>query len=192
LFFDENHCKLYTVTPDLAGKHLELLKEAISEISRVAVLTDSANPSNALWLGETKIALGALLITLQPLEVHNSHDLDAAFLAMKRERGALMVLRNTINVAHRGRRKAGYPQCIMHMDREFVDADGFMSYGPNHADLYRRAATYVDKILKGGKPADLPVEQPKKFEFIINLKTAKQIRLTIPQSVLYRADKIIK
>jgi putative tryptophan/tyrosine transport system substrate-binding protein len=181
---------------DLGGKQLELLKEAFPKVSRVAVLWDPANAGNALWLEEMKVAAGALRITLQPLEVRRPDDFKLAFSAIKRERaGAFSVLRNGLfniyrpqifDFAAKSRLPAMYPQS------DYVDAGGLMSYGTNVDDMYRRAATCVDKILKGAKPADLPVEQPMKFEFIVNLKTAKQIGLTIPPNVLARADKVIK
>ena len=187
---------LSNVGSDLGGKQLELLKEAFPKISRVAVLSDSAIPGNALWLGEMKVAAEAFRITLQPVDVHRPDDFERAFSAIKKEHAsALSVLRNGVNNNYRARivdfaAKSRLP--AMYPDREYVEVGGLMSYGPNFADLFRRAATYVDKILKGAKPADLPVEQPTKFEFAINLKTAKALNLTIPQSVLFRADKVIK
>jgi putative ABC transport system substrate-binding protein len=187
---------LSNVGSDLGGKQLELLKEASPKVSRVAVLSDSAIPGNALWLGAMKVAAPALRITLQPVDVHRPDDFERAFLVIKKEHAsALSVLRNGVNIFYRARivdfaAKSRLP--AMYPDREDVEAGGLMSYGPNFADLYRRAATYVDKILKGRKPADLPVEQPTKFEFIINLKAAKQIGLTIPPNVLARADKVIR
>ena len=187
---------LSNVGSDLGGKQLELLKEAFPKVSRVAVLSDSAIPGNALWLGEMKVAAEALRITLQPVDVHRPDDFERAFSAIKKEHAsALSALRNGVNNNYRARivdfaAKSRLP--AMYPDREYVEVGGLMSYGPNFADLFRRAATYLDKILKGVKPADLPVEQPTKFEFVINLKTAKALNLTIPQSVLFRADKVIK
>ena len=186
---------------ELGGKQLELLKEAFPRVSRVAVLWwNRTNPSgigqDALLLGEMKVAAGALRVTLQPLELRAVNDFEPAFSAIKKERAnALIALRNPLTATHRTRivdfaAKSRLP--AMYGDREFVEAGGLMSYGVNIADLWGRAATYVDKILKGTKPADLPVEQPTKFEFVINLKTAKQIGLTIPPNVLARADKVIK
>jgi putative ABC transport system substrate-binding protein len=184
---------------ELGGKQLELLKEAFPRVSRVAVLWWN-NPSgigqDALLLGEMKVAAGALRVTLQPLELRAVDDFEPTFSAIKGERAnALIVLRNPLTATHRTRivdfaAKSRLP--AMYGDREFVEAGGLMSYGVNIADLWGRAATYVDKILKGTKPADLPVEQPTKFEFVINLKTAKQIGLTIPPNVLARADRVIR
>ncbi len=186
---------------ELGGKQLELLKEAFPRVSRVAVLwRNRTNPSgigqDALLLGEMKIAAGILRVTLQPTELRRLDDFEPAFSAIKGERAnALIVLRNPLTATHRTRivdfaAKSRLP--AMYGDREFVDAGGLMSYGVNIADLWGRAAVYVDKILKGTKPADLPVEQPTKFEFVINLKAAKQIGLTIPPNVLARADRVIK
>jgi putative tryptophan/tyrosine transport system substrate-binding protein len=181
---------------ELSGKQLELLKEAFPKITRVAVLWDPANTANARLLGEMKVAGGGLRITLQPLEVNGPDDFQPAFSAIKKERAsALIVLRNVITYTYGTRivdltAKSKLP--AMYPDRVLVDTGGLMSYGPNFLDMFHRAATYVDKILKGAKPVDLPVEQPTKFEFIVNLKTAKQLGLTIPPNVLARADKVIK
>jgi putative tryptophan/tyrosine transport system substrate-binding protein len=186
---------------ELGGKDLELLKEAFPKVSRVAVLWwNQTNPSgidqDTLLLGDMKVAAGALRVTLQPLELRGLDDFEPAFSAIKGERAnALIVLRNPLTATHRTRivdfaAKSRLPS--MYGDKEFVDAGGLMSYGINIADLWGRAAVYVDKILKGAKPADLPVEQPTKFEFVINLKAAKQIGLTIPPNVLARADRVIK
>jgi putative ABC transport system substrate-binding protein len=186
---------------ELSGKQLELLKEAFPRVSRVGVLWENrTNPSgigeDALVLGEMKAAAGALRVTLQLLELRGVDDFEPAFSAIKAKRAnALMVIRTPLTTTHRtrivdfaarNRLPAIYP------DGEFVDAGGLMSYGVNVADMWGRAAVYVDKILKGTKPADLPVERPIKFEFIINLKAAKQIGLTIPPNVLVRADKVIR
>jgi putative ABC transport system substrate-binding protein len=186
---------------ELGGKQLELLKEAFPKVSLVAVLWwNQTNPSgigqDAFLLGEMKVAAGALRVTLQALELRSLDDFEPAFSAIKGERAnAVIVLRNPLTTTHRTRivdfaAKSRLP--AMYGDKEFVDAGGLMSYGVNIADLWGRAATYVDKILKGAKPADLPVEQPTKFELIINLKAAKQIGVTIPPNVLARADKVIK
>jgi putative ABC transport system substrate-binding protein len=178
---------------ELGGKQLELLKETFPRVSRVAVLWWK---QNALLLGDTKIAARALGVTLQPVELHGVDDFEPAFSAITGERAhALLVVRNPFTVTHRTRIanfavKSRLP--AMYGDREFIEAGGLMSYGVSIPDLWGRAAIYVDKILKGAKPADLPVEQPTKFEFIINLKTAKQIGLTIPPNVLARANRVIR
>ena len=184
------------LSPELSGKQLELLKEAFPKISRVAVLSETANTGNAASLGEMKVAAEALRVTLQRLEVRGPDDFEPAFSAIKRERAsALIVLRNNVIRAHLAQIvglaiKSELP--ALYPDSSFADAGGLMSYGPKPFEQLRRAATYVDKILKGVKPADLPVELPIKFELVINLKTAKQIGLTIPPNVLARADKVIK
>ena len=187
---------LSNVGSDLGGKRLELLKEAFPKVSRVAVLWDSANAGNAVWLAEMKVAAGPVRITLQPLDVHGADGFERAFSAIKKEHAdALSVLWNAPVNTNRARivdfaAKSKLP--AIYASNLFGDIGGLMSYGTNDADLWRRAATYVDKILKGAKPADLPVEQPTKFEFIVNLKAAKQIGLTIPPNVLAQADRIIK
>jgi len=179
---------------ELGGKQLELLKEAFPKISRVAVLwwTDP----NALMLEDMKLAAGASRVTLQPLELRSVNDFEPAFSVIKKEHAnALIALRNPLTATHRTRIvdfavKSRLP--AIYTDGEFVEAGGLMSYGVNVPDLWGRAALYVDKILKGAKPADLPVEQPTKFEFIINLKAARQIGVTIPPNVLARADRVIR
>jgi ABC-type uncharacterized transport system substrate-binding protein len=182
--------------PEISGKGLELLKEIVPRLSRVVVLGTSARPGNAQSLKETELAAVALGVKLQHLDVLSPKDIESAFRAAGKEHadGAL-VLQSSIHFSQRtqiaelavkSRLPATYPR------REFVEDGGLMSYGVSIADLDRRAATYVDKILKGAKPADLPVEQPTKFEFVINLKAAKQIGLTIPQRMLTRADRVIK
>ena len=182
--------------PELSGKRLELLKEAAPNVARVALLWNSANPSNELMWKETQAVAHELRVQLQSLEVRSSNDFDTAFETSLREHAqALIAAPEPLINTHLKRivefaAKNSLP--AMYGAPEAVNAGGLMSYAPNYTYEYRRAATYVDKILKGTKPADLPVEQPTKFEFVINLKTAKQIGLTIPQSVLYRADKVIK
>ena len=187
---------LSNLAPDLDGKRLELLKEAVPKVTRVAFMWDPAGAGLAQRFKEAQAAAQALGVTLQSLEVRNSKDLESAFETTAKERvDALMVPTPIINNHRRQflELTAKKRLLLIYDTREFVEeAGGLMSYGPNYSDLFRRAAIYVDKILKGAKPGDLPVEQPTKFEFIINLKTAKQIGLTIPQSVLYRADKVIK
>jgi ABC-type uncharacterized transport system substrate-binding protein len=188
---------LANLTPELAGKRLELLKEVVPRVSRVAVLWNPDSPGAALRMRETEAAAPSLGIKLQPVEVRDPNDLAHAFSVMKKERAdALVPLRSPlirdqrkqiVELAAKNRLPAMYD------GRVFTEAGGLMSYGTMaEADFNRRVATYVDKILKGAKPADLPVEQPMKFEFVINLKAAKQIDLIIPPTVLYQADKVIK
>jgi putative tryptophan/tyrosine transport system substrate-binding protein len=182
--------------PESSGKRLELLKELVPRLSRVAVLAYNANPAYKLQLREVKDAAQTLKLQLQVLEVREPNAFDGAFEAAKKRRaGAVDILTSAFLTAHRKKlvdsaEKSRLP--VIYANNTFVEAGGLMSYGPSQVDNYRRAATYVDKILKGAKPADLPVQQPTKFELIINLMAAKQIGLTIPQSVLYRADKVIK
>jgi len=191
-----NFTGLSLLTPELSGKRLELLMEALHKVSLVAVLRNPGNPSNAVFLEETQVAAGRLGIQLQPLEGRNPDEIEQAFEAATRERArAIVVFDDPVIYSYRTRvvalaAKRRLP--AMYGYREFVDDGGLMSYGPNRPDLYRRTATYVDKILKGAKPADLPVEQPMKFELVINLKTAKQIPLTIPPNLLARAAKVIR
>ena len=183
-------------TSELAGKRLELLKEVVPRVSRVAVLWNPDGPSSNLRMRETEAAAASLGIKLQPVDVREPNDFEHAFAALKKDRAdALFYLRSPL-MANQVKRivelaaKNRVPG--MYDASEFPEAGGLMSYGTMLADLDRRAATYVDKILKGAKPADLPVEQPTKFEFVINLKAAKQIGLMIPPNVLARADKVIK
>jgi putative ABC transport system substrate-binding protein len=187
---------LVTMSPELSGKRLELLKEAFPKVSRVALFWNSANPEQEPQIKEIKVAGQALGIQLQTLEVRGPNDFDKAFSAItKGHANALLTLPDPLSNSQ-GKRIADFAAKnrlpAMYPRMEFVDAGGLMVYGPSYNDLFRRAATYVDKILKGAKPADLPVEQPKKFEFIVNLKAAKQIDLTIPPNVLARADRIIR
>jgi putative ABC transport system substrate-binding protein len=182
---------------ELGGKRLELLKEAVPKVARVAVLYDPAAPAAVLDVREVlPAAARALKLTLQPWEVRTSEDFDTVFAAMGKQRpDGLYVTPNPL-MANNLRRIAGLALKSrlpsVYGRREAVDAGGLIYYGADLADSYRRVAVYVDKILKGAKPADLPVEQPTKFELVINLITAKRIGLTIPQSVLYRADKVIR
>ena len=174
----------------LSGKRLELLKEAIPGISRVGVLWNPENPSSVSGFKDTQEAAQALAMQLQSLEVRGPDEFEGAFqAATKRQTRALSVLSDSLMFNNRRRLlelAAKHRLPTMHTQSLWVEAGALMSYGTYLPDLWRRAAAYVDKILKGAKPADLPVEQPMKFEFVINLKTAKQLGLTIPQSVLYR------
>jgi len=187
---------LSTLAPEVSGKRLELLKEIIPKLSRVAVVGISTRPGNAQSLKEVELAAGTFKVQVQYLDVLDVKEIETAFQAATKGRAeAVLVLQSPffnsqrkqiIDLAIKSRLPAIYPQT------DYTEAGGLMYYGANTPDLFRRAATYVDKILKGAKPADLPVEQPKKFEFIINLKAAKQIGLTIPPNVLARADKVIR
>jgi putative ABC transport system substrate-binding protein len=187
---------LATLSPEIGGKRLELLKEIVPKLSRVAVLGTSTDPANAQLLKEVEFAAGALGVKLQYLDVLDPKDIETAFRdASKGRAEAVLALASPVLISQRAQLadlavKSRLP--AIYYSTEYVEAGGLMTYGVNLNDLHRRAAVYVDKILKGRKPADLPVEQPIKFELIINLKAAKQIGLTIPQSVLYRADKVIK
>jgi ABC-type uncharacterized transport system substrate-binding protein len=179
---------------DLMGKRLELLREAVPRLSRVAVLSHAANPGNAQYIKQGELAAQALGLQLQIVAVRDAGDLERAY-AEARRAGAVVQLDDVLFTTHRRRvveLAARHQLPAMYGFREFVDAGGLMAYGPDYPDLYRRAATYVDKILKGANPADLPVEQPTKFDFVINLKTAKALGLTIPPSILARADEVIE
>ena len=185
-----------TLSRELGGKRLELLKEAVPKLARVAVLYDPANPNSVRAVKEVlPVAARALRLTLQPSEVRSADHFDKVFAALSKQRpGGLYVHGGGLMIANENRiaglaLKSRLPSIGT---SEYVEAGGLMSYGADEAERYRRVAYYIDRILKGAKPADLPVEQPTKFEFVINLKTAKQIGVTIPQSVLMRADKVIK
>ncbi len=181
---------------EIYGKRLELLKEVVPKVSRIAFLFDPAVPGNALRVRETEVPAQALGVQIRGLEVRSPNDLESAFQAAIRARAAaLLTVDGPLFNTHRARivdlaAKNRLPAIYGFTD--FADAGGLMVYGVSLTDLWRRAAVYVDKILKGTKPADLPVEQPMKFEFIVNLTAAKQIGLTIPPNVLVRADKVIK
>ncbi len=187
---------LSSLSSELSGKRLELLKEIVPRLSRVAVFGTSTNPGNAQALRETELAAGAFGVQLQYLDVLGPKDIETAFRAASKGRAdGVLALASAVLTSHRkqitdlaakSRLPAAYGQ------PEYLDAGGLMFYGASITEMFHRAATYVDKILKGAKPADLPVEQPTKFEFVINLKAAKQIGLTIPPNVLARADKVIK
>jgi ABC-type uncharacterized transport system substrate-binding protein len=187
---------LSTLAPEISGKQLELMEEIVHRLSRVAVFGTSRQPGNAQSLQEVELAAKAFKVKLQYLDVLDPKDIETAFRAATKGRAdAILVLQTPIASLHhtqfvdlaiKNRLPATYSRS------DFVEAGGLMSYDSSFPDLMRRAATYVDKILKGAKPAELPVEQPKKFEFIVNLKAAKQIGLTIPSSVLARADKVIR
>ena len=187
---------LSVMSADLDGKRLELLKEAFPKVARVAFLWEPGDSRGNRSLTDMEATAKALRLKLISLEVRGLDDFDSAFARAKRDGAQALItttgplvstqLRQVLDFAAKNRLPA------MYTNNEYVDAGGLMSYAPNQADLFRRAADFVDKILKGTKPADIPVEQPKKFEFIVNLKTARQIGLTIPPNVLARADKVIR
>ena len=186
---------LASLSPELSGKQLELLKEIVPKLSRMAVLGTSTRPGNAQSLRETELAAGAFGVKLQYLDVLGPKDIDTAFREAGMARADAVLMLVATGVPHRKQVvelavKSRLP--VISGRPELVEAGGLMTYGASINDLYRRAATYVDKILKGAKPADLPIEQPTKFELVINLKTAKHIGLTIPPNVLARADRVIK
>ena len=186
----------YSVGSSIFAKDLELLKEAVPKLRRVAVLSNPASPSQPLAISEIKSAARSLGLQLELVEARGPGEFDGAFAAIARKRAeALFVVQDPAFSSHRARLvdlavKDRLPTILT--QREDAEAGGLMSYGPRLSDLWRRAATYVDKILKGAKPADLPVEQPTKFELVINLKTAKALGLSIPPSLLQRADEVIQ
>ena len=187
---------LSNFAPEMSGKRLELLKEIVPKLSRVAVFGSSTQPGNAQMLKETELAAGTFGVQLQYLNVLSPKDIELVFRAASNGRAdAILILSIPFVLSHRTQLadlavKSRLP--AIYSQPENTEAGGLMYYGVNTPDLFRRAAIYVDKILKGIKPADLPIEQPRKFELIINLKTAKQIGLTIPPNVLARADKVIR
>jgi ABC-type uncharacterized transport system substrate-binding protein len=187
---------LSQIAPELSGKRLELLKEIVPNLTRVAVLWNPKGTTSPITWKESQTPARDLGLRLLSIEAQHGEDFDKAIESAKRERaGALAILPDPLFAENQKRlaelaAKNRLPS-MFHLV-EFVDFGGLIAYGPDRADMYRRAATYVDKILKGAKPADLPVEQPTKFELVINLKTAKQIGLTIPPNVLARADRVIK
>jgi putative tryptophan/tyrosine transport system substrate-binding protein len=182
--------------PEISGKRLELLKETIPKLSRVAVLSNGANPYKETDLKAVQPVADALKVAVHTFRVRQPNEFDDAFKAADKIRaGALLTLDDPFTIAHRTRitdLALAYKLPAIYAVMPFVDAGGLMYYGPDRIDQNRRAAAYVDKILKGAKPHDLPVEQPTKFELVINLRTAKEIGLTIPSNVLARADKVIK
>ena len=187
---------LASLDPELVGKQLELLKAMLPTVSRIAILWNPANPAHALAVPQADVAAQRLGVQLHRVEAHGPDVLDSAFAAMpSAHAGALLVLGDGMFFEHRRRfaeleATSGLP--TMHNSRPFVEAGGLMAYGPSRLDIRRRAAVYVDKLLKGAKPADLPVEQPTKFELIINLKTAKALGITVPPSLLLLADEVIQ
>ena len=185
---------LATTSADFAGKRLQLLREIVPSLRRVAVLWHPTNPTNPIQLKGAQAAARALGMRLEPVSIQGPNDFDSASKAVRGTDG-LLFLESPLSTTHR----AGLAELAartrlpaIYGQREYVEVGGLMSYGTHFKDLYRRAAWYVDKILKGAKPGDLPVEQPTNFEFVINLKTAKALGLTIPPSLLQRADQVIE
>ena len=188
---------LSNISPEISGKRLELLRSVVPGLSRVAILWSPDARGNLLDCKETEAAARSLRLEVQSVEVSRVEDLDQAFSAVISQRAQALVVPSAspVAAANRGQiatfaQKNRLPS--MYGAKDYVEAGGLMSYGPSVSDMFRRAAVYVDKILKGAKPADLPIEQPTKFELVVNLKTAKAIGLTIPQSLLVRADEVIQ
>jgi putative ABC transport system substrate-binding protein len=187
---------LSALTVDLAGKRLDLLREAISNLERLAIMGNVGNPAVVLELGELQAAASLLGLQLDTLEIRRSQDIAPAVGSLKGRAGALYVCQDLLTRGSNRLRintlalAARLP--VMHAGREYLEAGGLMSYGPNVVDQYHRAAEYVDKILRGAKPGDLPVEQPTKFELVINLITAQALDLRMPPSLLARADEVIE
>ncbi len=187
---------LSTLAPEISGKQLEILKEIVPRLSRVAALGSSTRSATSLSLKEMELAAAAFKMQIQFLDIHEPKNIEMAFAAASKGRAdAIVVLGSPVlnlrrtqiaELAVKNRMPGVYAQ------PEYIDAGGLMYYGASFTDIFQRAATYVDKILKGARPADLPVEQPTKFEFVINLKAAKQIGLTIPPEMLARADRVIR
>jgi putative tryptophan/tyrosine transport system substrate-binding protein len=186
---------LALMSTDLSPKWLELLREALPEVSRIGVLHDSS-ASSVTQLRQIEVAAPSLSVRVLPLEAHDGDGIDRVFARVRKENaGALITLSSAVFAAQMRRivgLAAKHRVPVLYAGRDFVEAGGLMSYGPNVRDVFRQAATYVDKILKGAKPADLPIEQPTKFALVINMKTAKALGLTIPQSLLQRADQVIE
>jgi putative ABC transport system substrate-binding protein len=190
---------LTSVAPDLVGKRLELLTQTISGVSRVAILWQpggSSENTDKNMLKAADAAARALGVRPQVVEARGTGDIDSAFSEMVRARADALIVLGSVMFSNERSRLAGLAAKnrlpALYSMKEYVDAGGLMSYGPNQADLNRHAAIYIDKILKGAKPADLPIEQPTKFELVINLRTAKALGLTVPQSLLQRADEVIQ
>jgi putative ABC transport system substrate-binding protein len=193
---EKNVTGMSTLGPELVGKRLQLLKEVIPGISRVAVLSNPTDTAQALLLREALVAARSLKVHLQVLEARAPGNFNGAFSVMTKERvGGVIILTSSMFYDQRTRIAELAAQSrlpAIYSVKDYAEAGGLMTYGVNLGESFRRAATFVDKILKGAKPADLPVEQPTKFELVINLKTAKALGLTIPPSVLARADEVIE
>jgi putative ABC transport system substrate-binding protein len=187
---------LSLLAPELSAKRLDLLTQAVSPLARVAVLWNLDNEGMALRFRETQAASRVLGVSIQSVGVRTPDDFDGAFATITRERPhGLLVMADTVTLGQRKRTAdfaASHRIPAIYEQRDFVDVGGLMSYGIDVVDHYRRAASFVDRVLKGTKPTDLPIEQPTKFELVINLKTAKALGLTLPQSVLLRADQLIE
>jgi putative tryptophan/tyrosine transport system substrate-binding protein len=186
---------LSTQAADVASKRLELLREIVPQLHRLAIMFDVGNPQTVLEMGEIQAAARTLGIEVAPLAIRRAEDIAPAFAALKAQADALYVVSDALTNANRTRiitLALGTRLPTIFIARDYVKAGGLMSYGPNYSDLFRRAAEMVDKILRGTKPGDMPVEQPTKFELVINLTTAKAIGLTIPESMLLRADEVIE
>ena len=180
------------VGAELAGKCVELIREMVPSGHRVAALANASDPFSKPFLEQIRLAGAASGTTIQPIMIHGTEELEPAFSAMEKERPAAVVVQPSLPTKRAAELAVRHRIPAVSIVRGMVDEGGLMSYGVDEADAYRRAAVFVDKILKGAKPADLPVEQPTKFELVINLKTAKAIGLTIPQSLLQRADQVIQ
>ena len=186
---------LATLANELAGKRLELLREVVPDLRRVAIMGNIANPYMTLELGEVQAAARTLGLETITLEIRRAQDLAPAFEALKSRADALYVCTDALTNTHRIRiniAALGERLPTMHGSRDLVEAGGLMSYGPNFPDMFRRTADYVDKILRGAKPGDLPVEQPTKFDLVVNLTTAKALRLDVPPTLLTRTDEVIE
>jgi putative ABC transport system substrate-binding protein len=187
---------LTTISPELGGKRLELLKQVVPSVSRIAVLWNANNRGKAAELRELEAAAHRLAIAVWSIEIRGEADFERAFRTIGRDRAdALLTLREPLIQGHQRQivefaARSRLPD--MHVGSEWADDGGLMAYGPNLREIFRRAGVYVDKILRGARPADLPIEQPARFELVVNLKTAKALGLTIPKSVLLQADRVIE
>ena len=190
-----NITDLSNQSPDLAGKRVELLRDVIPGLRRLAIMADVGNPGSVLEMGEAQAAARKFGLEVTTSEIRRAEDITPAFEALRDRADALYLCADPLMITNRTRINilaVGARLPTMHGVREYVEAGGLMSYGPNFPDLLRRAADFVDKILRGAKPADIPVEQPTKFDFIINLTTAKALKVTIPEAFLLRADELIE
>jgi putative tryptophan/tyrosine transport system substrate-binding protein len=186
---------LATLVPDLAGKRVELLREVVPGLRRLAIMGNVGNPVTVVELREVRVAAGRLGLEVHSLEIRRAQDIALSFEALKGHADALYVCIDALIDTHRIRINTlalGARLPTMHASREYAEAGGLMSFGPNFPDLFRRAAEYVDKILRGAKPGDIPVEQPTKFDLVINLTTAKALGLEVPPTLLARADEVIE